>query len=162
ADPSLLDRYVRQRRTVNLEYVQEVSIRNLERLSARDPAQRRRGAEAPGRAAPTPGGNRQVLLMASMIAGSPRRRAAACRGGRGSDGRGGSPDGDDRTGHGSGRLPGVVRGVVLGYWPVASGRPESNDLRLRREIGMSTASVLPPRAALLLAAALAIVACLPA
>jgi len=29
ADPSLLDVYVRQRRTVNLEYVQEHSIRNL-------------------------------------------------------------------------------------------------------------------------------------
>jgi 2-polyprenyl-6-methoxyphenol hydroxylase-like FAD-dependent oxidoreductase len=35
ADQSLLDLYVRQRRTVNLEYVQEHSIRNLNRLIAK-------------------------------------------------------------------------------------------------------------------------------
>jgi 3-(3-hydroxy-phenyl)propionate hydroxylase len=75
ADPSLLDRYVRQRRTVNLEYVQEVSIRNLERLSARDPARRRRDAEALRRAASTRDGAREFLLVSSMIASVRRAEA---------------------------------------------------------------------------------------
>jgi 3-(3-hydroxy-phenyl)propionate hydroxylase len=41
ADPSLLDVYVRQRRTVNLEYVQEHSIRNLRRLNEKSEEKRR-------------------------------------------------------------------------------------------------------------------------
>src|SRR5262249_20013274 len=42
ADATLLDLYVRQRRAVNLEYVQEHSIRNLQRLNERSESQRRK------------------------------------------------------------------------------------------------------------------------
>jgi 3-(3-hydroxy-phenyl)propionate hydroxylase len=75
ADPGRLDRYVRQRRTVNLEYVQEASIRNLRRLAARDPEERRRNFEELRRTAATPESTRQFLLVSSMIASI--RRAAA-------------------------------------------------------------------------------------
>jgi 3-(3-hydroxy-phenyl)propionate hydroxylase len=68
ADASLLDRYVRQRRTVNLEYIQELSIRNLRRLSARDPQERRRNFEELRRVASTREGSREFLLASSMIA----------------------------------------------------------------------------------------------
>jgi 3-(3-hydroxy-phenyl)propionate hydroxylase len=75
ADPAGLDRYVRQRRTVNLEYVQVASIRNLERLAARDPEERRQNFEKLRRTASTPESARQFLLVSSMIASI--RRAAA-------------------------------------------------------------------------------------
>jgi 3-(3-hydroxy-phenyl)propionate hydroxylase len=75
ADPAVLDRHVRQRRTVNLEYVQEASIRNLRRLAAREPEERRRNFEELRRMAATPEGTRQFLLVSSMIASI--RRAAA-------------------------------------------------------------------------------------
>jgi 3-(3-hydroxy-phenyl)propionate hydroxylase len=75
ADAALLDRYVRQRRTVNLEYVQEVSINNLRRLAARDPGERRRNFNELRRTAATVDGTRQFLLASSMIASI--RRAAA-------------------------------------------------------------------------------------
>jgi 3-(3-hydroxy-phenyl)propionate hydroxylase len=68
ADASLLDRYVRQRRTVNLEYIQELSIRNLRRLSARDPEERRANFEELRRVASTREGSREFLLASSMIA----------------------------------------------------------------------------------------------
>jgi len=77
ADPSLLDRYVRQRRTVNLEYVQEFSIRNLRRLSARDPEERQRNFEGLRRAAATPEAAREFLLVSSMIASVRRAEAIA-------------------------------------------------------------------------------------
>ncbi|MNC90552.1 hypothetical protein D3C83_66620 [compost metagenome] len=68
ADASLLDLYVRQRRTVNLEYVQEHSIRNLKRLTARTEAERRRNFDELRQAASTPEGARSFLLISSMIA----------------------------------------------------------------------------------------------
>jgi 3-(3-hydroxy-phenyl)propionate hydroxylase len=74
ADPALLDRYVRQRRTVNLEYVQEASIKNLRRLAASNPAERRQNAEELRQAASTREGTRQFLAVSSMIASI--RRAA--------------------------------------------------------------------------------------
>ena len=44
-DDGVLDRYVRQRRTVNIEYVQEASIRNKRTLEETDPVIRQATAE---------------------------------------------------------------------------------------------------------------------
>jgi 3-(3-hydroxy-phenyl)propionate hydroxylase len=45
ADPTILDRYVRQRRAIAIDIVQAMSIRNKERLQERDPAVRKRSRE---------------------------------------------------------------------------------------------------------------------
>jgi len=68
AGEDVLDLYVRQRRTVNLEYVQEHSIRNLRRLTARTAEERRRNFDELRRAASTVEGARNFLLVSSMIA----------------------------------------------------------------------------------------------
>ncbi len=68
SDDRLLDLYVRQRRTVNLEYVQEFSIRNLKRLTARTEAERRQNFDELRQAASTVEGARNFLLISSMIA----------------------------------------------------------------------------------------------
>jgi len=75
ADESVLDRYVRQRRTVNVEYVQEGSIRNLRTLAERDPAARKARFDELRRANADRELARQFLLQSSMIASV--RRAAA-------------------------------------------------------------------------------------
>jgi 3-(3-hydroxy-phenyl)propionate hydroxylase len=75
ADAALLDRYERQRRTVNVEYVQEGSIRNLRTLAERDPAARRARFDELRRANADPAAARAFLLQSSMIASV--RRAAA-------------------------------------------------------------------------------------
>ena len=75
AGAELLDLYVRQRRTVNLEYVQEYSIRNLQRLTARTEAERRKNFDELRHAASTVEGARNFLLISSMIASV--QRAAA-------------------------------------------------------------------------------------
>ena len=75
AGESVLDRYVRQRRTVNVEYVQEGSIRNLRTLAERDPAARKARFDELRRANADPQLARQFLLQSSMIASV--RRAAA-------------------------------------------------------------------------------------
>ena len=75
AGESLLDRYVRQRRTVSVEYVQEGSIRNLRTLAERDPAARRARFDELRRANADPALARQFLLQSSMIASV--RRAAS-------------------------------------------------------------------------------------
>jgi 3-(3-hydroxy-phenyl)propionate hydroxylase len=75
ADAGLLDLYVRQRRTVNLEYVQEHSIKNLKRLAARTEAERRQNFEELRRAGSTPEGTREFLLVSSMIASVRRANA---------------------------------------------------------------------------------------
>jgi 3-(3-hydroxy-phenyl)propionate hydroxylase len=77
AGPELLDLYVRQRRTVNLEYVQEHSVRNLKRLAASTDAERRKNFEELRRAASTPEGAREFLLISSMIASVRRANAIA-------------------------------------------------------------------------------------
>jgi 3-(3-hydroxy-phenyl)propionate hydroxylase len=71
----LLDLYVRQRRTVNLEYVQEYSVRNLRRLAARTEDERRRNFDELRRAAATAKGARDFLLISSMIASVRRANA---------------------------------------------------------------------------------------
>lgn len=75
ADARLLDLYVRQRRTVNLEYVQEYSIRNLKRLTARTEAERRQNFDELRQAASTVAGARNFLLISSMIASVQRANA---------------------------------------------------------------------------------------
>jgi 3-(3-hydroxy-phenyl)propionate hydroxylase len=75
SDDRLLDLYVRQRRTVNLEYVQEFSIKNLQRLTARTEAERRRNFDALRQAASTLEGTRNFLLGSSMIASVRRAEA---------------------------------------------------------------------------------------
>ena len=75
ADASLLDLYVRQRRTVNLEYVQEFSIRNLKRLAAKTKAEREANFDELRRQAATAEGRREFLLVSSMIASIQRGNA---------------------------------------------------------------------------------------
>jgi 3-(3-hydroxy-phenyl)propionate hydroxylase len=74
ADPSLLDRYTRQRRTANVEQVQANSIQNKKRLEARDPAARRRNIDELRAIAADPAARRNFLLTSSMITSV--RRAA--------------------------------------------------------------------------------------
>jgi 3-(3-hydroxy-phenyl)propionate hydroxylase len=75
AGEELLDLYVRQRRTVNLEYVQEHSVRNLKRLAARTEEERRKNFDELRRAAATTEGAREFLLISSMIASVRRANA---------------------------------------------------------------------------------------
>jgi 3-(3-hydroxy-phenyl)propionate hydroxylase len=74
-DGRLLDLYARQRRTVNLEYVQEHSVRNLRRLMAKSEEERRKNYDELRRAAATPQGMREFLLISSMIASVQRANA---------------------------------------------------------------------------------------
>jgi 3-(3-hydroxy-phenyl)propionate hydroxylase len=75
ADASLLDLYVRQRRTVNLEYVQEFSIKNLQRLCEKSEPRRQKNFEWLRRQAATPASQREFLLVSSMIASVQRAEA---------------------------------------------------------------------------------------
>jgi 3-(3-hydroxy-phenyl)propionate hydroxylase len=75
AGESLLDLYVRQRRTVNLEYVQEHSIRNLKRLNEKSEEGRRKNFDELRRKAATREGRREFLLVSSMIASVRRANA---------------------------------------------------------------------------------------
>lgn len=75
ADPTLLDLYVRQRRTVNLEYVQEHSIRNLKRLNEKSESARRKNFDELRRQAATREGRREFLMVSSMIASVRRANA---------------------------------------------------------------------------------------
>jgi len=74
-DTGLLDLYVRQRRTVNLEYVQEYSVRNLKRLIAKTDAERRQNFDELREVASTPEGRRSFLMVSSMIASVQRANA---------------------------------------------------------------------------------------
>jgi 3-(3-hydroxy-phenyl)propionate hydroxylase len=74
-DANLLDRYVRQRRIANIEYVQEASIRNKRTLEERDPEVRRRRLEEYRRAAQTPALAKEILMKSSMIASMRRANA---------------------------------------------------------------------------------------
>ena len=77
AELSRLDRYVRQRRAVNLEYVQEASIRNLRRLAAKTDDERQRNFDELRRTAAEPDSTRQFLLVSSMIASIRQAEAIA-------------------------------------------------------------------------------------
>ena len=75
ADASLLDLYVRQRRTVNLEYIQEFSVKNLKRLNEKSEPQRRKNFDWLRQQASTVEGCREFLLVSSMIASIQRANA---------------------------------------------------------------------------------------
>jgi 3-(3-hydroxy-phenyl)propionate hydroxylase len=74
-DDSVLDRYVRQRRTVNIEYVQDSSIRNKRTLEEVDPQLRRHRLEEMRCASLDRVRAKDVLMRSSMIASM--RRADA-------------------------------------------------------------------------------------
>jgi 3-(3-hydroxy-phenyl)propionate hydroxylase len=75
AGDELLDRYVRQRRTANVEYVQEASIRNKRLLEETNPVVRKQRLDELRRAAQTPALAKEVVMKSSMIASM--RRADA-------------------------------------------------------------------------------------
>jgi 3-(3-hydroxy-phenyl)propionate hydroxylase len=64
---ALLDRYVRQRRQTNIDYVQAQSIRNKQLLEESDPAVRRARLEEIGRTAADPAAAKKFLMRSSMI-----------------------------------------------------------------------------------------------
>lgn len=74
-DDSLLDLYERQRRTVNLEFVQEYSIRNFKRLAAKTPQERQANIDDLRRMGDSAEARRQFMLVSTMIASM--RRASA-------------------------------------------------------------------------------------
>ena len=67
ADPSLLDRYDRRRRPLNVEFVQEQTVANKRRLEERDPVVRRTHLDELARIAADSARARQFLLRASLI-----------------------------------------------------------------------------------------------
>jgi 3-(3-hydroxy-phenyl)propionate hydroxylase len=73
AEESVLDRYVRQRRTVNIEYVQEASIRNKRTLEETDPEIRKQRLAELRHASEVPALAKEVVMKSSMI--SSMRRA---------------------------------------------------------------------------------------
>jgi len=74
ADETLLDRYVRQRRWVSVEHVNQMAARNKQLLEARDPENRRRGLDELRRTAEDPAEAYRYLLNSSLL--SSLRRAA--------------------------------------------------------------------------------------
>ncbi len=75
ADASLLDRYERRRRPLNIEYVQEQTVANKRRLEERDPARRAERFRELAATAEDPARHRAFLLRASLLESA--RRAAA-------------------------------------------------------------------------------------
>ncbi len=75
ADASLLDRYVRQRRQVNIDYVQAISIHNKRLIEERDPDVRRARHEEMRRTAADPAAAKAYLMNTSML--NSVRRAAS-------------------------------------------------------------------------------------
>jgi 3-(3-hydroxy-phenyl)propionate hydroxylase len=70
----LLDRYSRQRRLTNIEYVQAITIRNKRLLEEQDPDVRRAHLDELRRTAADPAQARAYLLNSSMIASIARAR----------------------------------------------------------------------------------------
>lgn len=68
AGPELLDRYTRQRRPPQIEFVQRITIANKEMIELRDDAKRRARNEELRRKADDPKAARAYLLESSMIA----------------------------------------------------------------------------------------------
>lgn len=77
AEDTILDRYVRQRRTANVEYVQESSIRNKRILEETDPAIRKKRLDELRRASEVPELAKEVVMKSSMIASMRRANAIA-------------------------------------------------------------------------------------
>ncbi len=74
-EASLLDLYERQRRTVNLEFVQEYSIRNFKRLAAKTPEERQANIDDLRRIGESAESRRQFMLVSTMIASMRRANA---------------------------------------------------------------------------------------
>jgi 3-(3-hydroxy-phenyl)propionate hydroxylase len=68
ADESLLDRYTRRRRTLNIEFVQEQTILNKKRLEEREPEARRARFDELRATAEDPQKHKEFLLRTSLIA----------------------------------------------------------------------------------------------
>jgi 3-(3-hydroxy-phenyl)propionate hydroxylase len=77
ADALVLDRYVRQRRTATIEYIQDLSIRNKRALEEVDPEIRRERLDDMRRAAEDPARAKEIVLRSSMIASMRRANAIA-------------------------------------------------------------------------------------
>lgn len=67
ADRSLLDRYERRRRTLNIEFVQEQTINNKKRLEEKDPSARQARFDELRAIAADPKRHKQFLLRTSLI-----------------------------------------------------------------------------------------------
>ncbi len=74
-DDAVLDRYVRQRRTVNIEYMQDSSIRNKQTLEETDPQLRKERLEDLRCASLDRVRAKAVLMRSSMIASMRRANA---------------------------------------------------------------------------------------
>lgn len=68
ADESLLDRYTRRRRTLNIEFVQEQTIINKKRLEEREPKARQARFDELRATAEDPKKHKEFLLRTSLIA----------------------------------------------------------------------------------------------
>jgi 3-(3-hydroxy-phenyl)propionate hydroxylase len=75
APGEILDQYDRHRRPLNVEYVQQQTIANKQRLEEKNPASRARSNDALRKIAADPAAHRAYLLRASLI-DSVRNRAA--------------------------------------------------------------------------------------
>lgn len=73
----VLERYVRQRRTANVEYVQESSIRNKRILEETDPKIRKQRLEEMRRASEIPALAKEVVMKSSMISSMRRANSIA-------------------------------------------------------------------------------------
>jgi 3-(3-hydroxy-phenyl)propionate hydroxylase len=67
ADESLLDRYERRRRTLNIEFVQEQTINNKKRLEERDPKVRQARFDELRSISEDPKRHKAFLLRTSLI-----------------------------------------------------------------------------------------------
>ncbi len=68
ADDALLDRYTRRRRTLNIEFVQEQTILNKQRLEERDPKARQARFDELRATVADPAKHKEFLLRTSLIA----------------------------------------------------------------------------------------------
>ena len=77
APETLMDRYHRQRHTVNVEYVQNLSVKNKQNLEEKDPAKRQQRFQELRRTCADPTQARTYLLNSSMINSIARANAIA-------------------------------------------------------------------------------------
>ena len=77
ADDTLLDRYTRRRRTLNIEFVQEQTVKNKKRLEERDPKAREARFDELRAIAEDPAKHKEFLLRTSLIASVRRARSMA-------------------------------------------------------------------------------------
>ncbi len=77
AEEAVLDRYVRQRRAVNIEFIQEQSIRNKRLLEEVDPQVRKQRLDDMRRAADDRARAKEIVMRSSMIASMRRANSIA-------------------------------------------------------------------------------------